>query len=661
MSSPGFRAKSPESDVPRTLSRTPTIGQVGANEKSRNVSIGLTRLALKRDPTAPPSTPLSARKLPEPPKPQVESSVDEEQSKVVMRSKVLQEIITTEATYIKDLDVLINSFMKPLISKYQLPRESVQSIFSNVETIYGVNKQIAGRLETSQNEVGEIYLSMAPYLKMYSSYCHNHTEALSHLSKLEKKRKDIAQFLLDTAERECHGLFLKDYLIKPIQRLCKYPLLFSNLLQNTSKDSKEYQNIEETLTLVNAIVLDINESKTKSMKFQEIVELEPRISEYPGSIISPDRKLEKEIRVMIQSGKAANSVVSHRKANAQERVLLIFNDKIIFCKKSNKTDLVFKFEVGLWLVNIVDFPNSHPGKMNIVKNKQTCRNVMTTMTKMTTMMTKMTLKIHHELITPLIEYDIGLQCLFDDSRDSTKSLFFENAKEKNEFKSLMNRVIPDSRVFKDKPIDERDGEETARGEIGRSTSKRKLKKILTGRKELSASSAQNESKPATTTTTTTTTPTPTTTKTLPTTESSEEIDMLGFLMGEADSIKQSENNIITTTTTTTTTTSTPNKKDTVKQSTSSNKLTSASSPKSKSNQDLTSLTTATNTTTTTTSTTTESSSEAITERNLSKTNEVVIPPIIQSIPREQLEQWVVYLMRENFALKEKLHMERVDD
>eukprot|EP01125_Pyxidicula_operculata_P012502 TRINITY_DN4102_c0_g1_i1.p1 TRINITY_DN4102_c0_g1~~TRINITY_DN4102_c0_g1_i1.p1 ORF type:complete len:620 (+),score=121.04 TRINITY_DN4102_c0_g1_i1:42-1901(+) len=619
MSSPGFRAKSPESDVPRTLSRTPTIGQVGANEKSRNVSIGLTRLALKRDPTAPPSTPLSARKLPEPPKPQVESSVDEEQSKVVMRSKVLQEIITTEATYIKDLDVLINSFMKPLISKYQLPRESVQSIFSNVETIYGVNKQIAGRLETSQNEVGEIYLSMAPYLKMYSSYCHNHTEALSHLSKLEKKRKDIAQFLLDTAERECHGLFLKDYLIKPIQRLCKYPLLFSNLLQNTSKDSKEYQNIEETLTLVNAIVLDINESKTKSMKFQEIVELEPRISEYPGSIISPDRKLEKEIRVMIQSGKAANSVVSHRKANAQERVLLIFNDKIIFCKKSNKTDLVFKFEVGLWLVNIVDFPNSHP------------------------------------------EYDIGLQCLFDDSRDSTKSLFFENAKEKNEFKSLMNRVIPDSRVFKDKPIDERDGEETARGEIGRSTSKRKLKKILTGRKELSASSAQNESKPATTTTTTTTTPTPTTTKTLPTTESSEEIDMLGFLMGEADSIKQSENNIITTTTTTTTTTSTPNKKDTVKQSTSSNKLTSASSPKSKSNQDLTSLTTATNTTTTTTSTTTESSSEAITERNLSKTNEVVIPPIIQSIPREQLEQWVVYLMRENFALKEKLHMERVDD
>src|SRR3990167_2876140 len=66
----------------------------------------------------------------------------------------------------------------------------------------------------------------ADYFKMYKVYCANQTNSLQTVEVLMKKNPQFKKNL-DICHRDpsCKGLFLQSFLIKPIQRVCKYPLL----------------------------------------------------------------------------------------------------------------------------------------------------------------------------------------------------------------------------------------------------------------------------------------------------------------------------------------------------------------------------------------------------------------------------------------------------
>jgi hypothetical protein len=60
---------------------------------------------------------------------------------------------------------------------------------------------------------------------MYTVYCANQPNSMSCLDRLSKQSAFKA-FLAECLENPtCRGLTLFSFLIKPIQRICKYPLL----------------------------------------------------------------------------------------------------------------------------------------------------------------------------------------------------------------------------------------------------------------------------------------------------------------------------------------------------------------------------------------------------------------------------------------------------
>jgi hypothetical protein len=65
---------------------------------------------------------------------------------VLMHSKwneqVLLEIFETELKYIKDLEILIEMWMKPMQSKHLLSIEQIRDIFINIEVILNLNRQM---------------------------------------------------------------------------------------------------------------------------------------------------------------------------------------------------------------------------------------------------------------------------------------------------------------------------------------------------------------------------------------------------------------------------------------------------------------------------------------------------------------------------------------
>eukprot|EP01125_Pyxidicula_operculata_P005532 TRINITY_DN1955_c0_g5_i2.p1 TRINITY_DN1955_c0_g5~~TRINITY_DN1955_c0_g5_i2.p1 ORF type:complete len:604 (-),score=105.66 TRINITY_DN1955_c0_g5_i2:816-2627(-) len=312
---------------------------------------------------------------------------------LIQQKRIIQEIVETERDYIRDLNILLKNFKAPLIEKGLLPEDSIPQIFSNVEIIHGVNKSIVDALTDQINElrgggegkddalstpvlisltnidklpVGNIFMRLAPFLKMYLQYCESHDNALTILSKHKKKKKELEMFDQEQSEKpECRGLYLKDYLIKPIQRLCKYPLLFQNLLDVTPKNAGDYEMIKTTVSKIDVIVRDINTMRDNNINFLTLYQYEEKLQDYSGTILSQTRKFVREGTIYISEVKRSK-LHEAKRSDAIERVVLIFNDTIIICKKSfgigSKTyQLLFRKEILAPELKVMDhFDKENP-------------------------------------------------------------------------------------------------------------------------------------------------------------------------------------------------------------------------------------------------------------------------------------------------------------
>ena len=97
--------------------------------------------------------------------------------------------------------------------------------------------------------------SQKDYLRVYSTYCSNQQTSHDIMQKLLKKEKKFESFLQYTYARpECQGLDLGSFMIKPIQRICKYPLLMKELLKQTDAAHEEYQQTKDALQAIEDLV-----------------------------------------------------------------------------------------------------------------------------------------------------------------------------------------------------------------------------------------------------------------------------------------------------------------------------------------------------------------------------------------------------------------------
>ena len=87
-------------------------------------------------------------------------------SELGKRELVVNEIITTEKQYLADLALLINDFLEPM-RNMNIPKESLQKIFGNIEVIHNINSDVLADLETRlENKpdhdilVGDVFLNL---------------------------------------------------------------------------------------------------------------------------------------------------------------------------------------------------------------------------------------------------------------------------------------------------------------------------------------------------------------------------------------------------------------------------------------------------------------------------------------------------------------------
>lgn len=182
------------------------------------------------------------------------------------RNRVINEIINTERDYVHDLDVMVSVFETPMLEENVVTKEEISMLFSNVKQLIEVNRMLLADMvkrvkDTNGNELGDSFLLLGDYLKMYAKYCANHTVAAELALKLEKAHSTRLRAFFARAYTQTNRLSLRDYLIKPVQRICKYPLLLRELIKSTEASHPDYVKLTNALAKIQSVVAVVNERK----------------------------------------------------------------------------------------------------------------------------------------------------------------------------------------------------------------------------------------------------------------------------------------------------------------------------------------------------------------------------------------------------------------
>ncbi|KAF2070062.1 hypothetical protein CYY_008619 [Polysphondylium violaceum] len=224
-----------------------------------------------------------------------------EEGESKMRNKVINEIINTEKDYISDLQVIINTILVPLKESKIVTDKDISTIFSNIQLLLNVNKELLNGLEKAANEtqgefVGQHFTLFSQFLKMYSSYCANQKISSDHIALCSKKIPAFKQFIDEKqALPECRQCNLDSLLIKPVQRLCKYPLLIRELIKNSIENHPDNSYLEKAYESIQTVVLSVNENKRKAENDQKMYKIHEKLeTSFEFDFLTPTRYLIRE-------------------------------------------------------------------------------------------------------------------------------------------------------------------------------------------------------------------------------------------------------------------------------------------------------------------------------------------------------------------------------
>jgi len=261
--------------------------------------------------------------------------------KLRLREQVVHEIVVSEIAYIYDIKIIIEVYLIPMREKNILKKEQLAVLFSNVEVLRSLNiqflKDLEKRIRSPPPEcerVGDIFLVMMEYFKMYTAYCSNQSAAMELLNEVSRNSKVAAFLKAAQMDPLCKGLDLSAYIIKPVQRVCKYPLLLREVLKYTPPEHIDYADLSKAESKINGVVGCINEGKRFQEQLQLIPEIEASISGLKGLVGEPARRFLCEADWMVK--------MAGYESKSQPLHLFLFNDRLILTrtKGKGKYDLV---------------------------------------------------------------------------------------------------------------------------------------------------------------------------------------------------------------------------------------------------------------------------------------------------------------------------------
>ncbi|PKK23556.1 Rho guanine nucleotide exchange factor (GEF) 26 [Columba livia] len=259
------------------------------------------------------------------------------------RQEAIFEVISSEHSYLLSLEILIRMFKNSRELSLTMTKTESHHLFSNIADVYEASKKFFKELEARHqnnifiDDISDIVEKHAsstfdPYVK----YCTNEVYQQRTLQKLLATNPAFKEALSRIeSHEECRNLPMISFLILPMQRVTRLPLLMDTICQKTPKDSSKYENCKQALKEVSKLVRLCNEGARKmertEMMYTINSQLEFKIKPFP--LVSSSRWLVKrgELTAYVE-----DTGLFSKRMSKQQVYFFLFNDVLIITKKKSE-------------------------------------------------------------------------------------------------------------------------------------------------------------------------------------------------------------------------------------------------------------------------------------------------------------------------------------
>ncbi|XP_041913082.1 LOW QUALITY PROTEIN: FERM, ARHGEF and pleckstrin domain-containing protein 2 [Alosa sapidissima] len=258
---------------------------------------------------------------------------------------IAKEILTTERTYLKDLEVITVWFRSAVIKENAMPEGLMTLLFSNIDPIYefhrGFLKEIDQRLalwegrsnahvKGDYQRIGDVMLRNMSALKEFTSYLQKHDEVLTELEKATKRLKKLETVYKEFELQKVCYLPLNTFLLKPIQRLMHYKLILERLCKHYTPEHRDHDDCKEALKDVAEIAAQLQSSLIRLENFQKLTELQRDLIGIEN-LTAPGREFIRE-----------GCLYKLTKKGLQQRMFFLFSDMLLYTSKGVTATNQFK-------------------------------------------------------------------------------------------------------------------------------------------------------------------------------------------------------------------------------------------------------------------------------------------------------------------------------
>uniref|UniRef100_A0A5F4VZ68 FERM, ARHGEF and pleckstrin domain-containing protein 2 n=1 Tax=Callithrix jacchus TaxID=9483 RepID=A0A5F4VZ68_CALJA len=249
---------------------------------------------------------------------------------------IVKEILATERTYLKDLEVITVWFRSAVVKEDAMPAALMTLLFSNVDPIYefhrGFLREVEQRLalwegpskahtEGGHQRIGDILLRNMRQLKEFTSYFQRHDEVLTELEKATKHCKKLEAAYKEFERQKVCYLPLNTFLLKPIQRLLHYRLLLHRLCQHYGPGHLDYADCHDALKAITEVSATLQQVLIRLENLQKLTELQRDLVGVEN-LVAPGREFIRE-----------GCLHKLTKKGLQQRMFFLFSDMLLYTSK----------------------------------------------------------------------------------------------------------------------------------------------------------------------------------------------------------------------------------------------------------------------------------------------------------------------------------------
>ncbi|XP_058588460.1 intersectin-1 isoform X4 [Neofelis nebulosa] len=185
------------------------------------------------------------------------------------RQGYIHELIVTEENYVNDLQLVTEIFQKPLMESELLTEKEGAMIFVNWKELIMCNIKLLKALRVRKKMsgekmpvkmVGDILTAQLPHMQPYIRFCSCQLNGAALIQQKTDEAPDFKEFVKRLAmDPRCKGMPLSSFILKPMQRVTRYPLIIKNILENTPENHPDHSHLKHALEKAEELCSQVNE------------------------------------------------------------------------------------------------------------------------------------------------------------------------------------------------------------------------------------------------------------------------------------------------------------------------------------------------------------------------------------------------------------------